>query len=54
MNPIDFIGANVSAEELDLMDFETRDAVEAAQGAPSPVQVLFDDRPARPGVIRHS
>lgn len=53
MNPIDLIGATVSADELDQMDFETRDAVEAAQGVLDGLQVLDDDRPARPGVIRH-
>lgn len=53
MNPIDFVGAKVSAEELDLMDFETRDAIEAAQGTASAFLQVDDDRPARPGTIRH-
>lgn len=53
MNPIDLIGASVSADELEHMDFETRDAVEAAQGARDGLQIE-DDRPARPGVIRHA
>jgi hypothetical protein len=51
MNPIDYIGANVSAEELDLMPFEERDAVESAQGARTALSIV-DDRPARPGTIR--
>lgn len=52
MNPVDYIGANVSAEEIDLLPFEERDAIEAAQGARDVLQIV-DDRPDRPGVIRH-